>query len=59
MEYKMEVVHPMFGLAQIFDYAHHILPPQLHNNISIYFYNRYRELAEEIISNEINRERVG
>ena len=33
--------------------------PKLHNNLSIYFYNRYRVLAEEIIENEINRDRIG
>jgi hypothetical protein len=46
-------------LAQINQYAHHVLPTQLHNNISIYFYNRYRHLAQAIIENEVDRRRVG
>lgn len=41
----MEVIHPMVTLAQINDYAHHILPPALRNNISVHFYNTYRKMA--------------
>jgi hypothetical protein len=49
----------MIGLAQINEYAHHILPPPLRNNVSVHFYNTYCGMAEKIIDNEIDRKEVG
>ena len=42
VEYKAEVIQPMVALTQINEYTQHILPPAFRDNISIYFYNRYK-----------------
>jgi len=41
----------MISLTQTNEYLHHALPPKYHNNLSIYFYNRYDELVKEVLGN--------
>lgn len=56
VEYKAEVIQPIVALTQINEYAHHILPPHLTHNVSIYHYNRYRQMVDELIAGELTRE---
>jgi hypothetical protein len=46
VEYKAEVLQPIVALTQINEYAHHILPADYRNNISIYYHNRYRQMVD-------------
>jgi CRISPR/Cas system endoribonuclease Cas6 (RAMP superfamily) len=48
----------MVSFTQINEYAHHILPEKFHKNISIYFYNRYNQLVEEILNNQFEERRM-
>lgn len=56
--YKIEVLQPLISFTQINEYAHKILPEKYHKNISIYYYNKYNELIEEILNNNYEEKRV-
>lgn len=52
------MIQPLVSFAQINEYAHRVLPEKYHRNISVYHYNRYGQMLDEILATQFERGRV-